>query len=122
MTVSLQGYTAWLHALIEQINPACPDGSDIHMVGHSFGSIVTAAYAAEYPHGLDRLTLINPISEPALEGSQKIASRAASFYYRVGAALPERLGYPAAAFAADYPCNERADDAHPRTRPCAAYQ
>lgn len=94
MTVSLQGYTAWLHALIGQINPVCPDGSDIHVVGHSFGSIVTAAYAAEYPHGLDRLTLINPISEPALEGSQKIASRAASFYYRVGAALPERLGYP----------------------------
>ncbi len=90
MTVSLQGYTAWLHALIGQINPTS-DGSDIHVVGHSFGSIVTAAYAAEYPHGLDRLTLINPISEPALEGSQKIASRAASFYYRVGAALPEKL-------------------------------
>lgn len=94
MTVSLQGYTAWLQALIEQINPARPDGSDIHVVGHSFGSIVTAAYAAEYPHGLDRLTLINPISEPALEGSQKIASRAASFYYRVGSALPEKIGYP----------------------------
>ena len=94
MTVSLQGYTAWLHALIGQITLPVPEVSDYSRVGHSFGSIVTAAYAAEYPHGLDRLTLINPISEPALEGTQKIASRAASFYYRVGAALPERLGYP----------------------------
>lgn len=90
-TVSLQGYTAWLHEFIRHTDPAA--GDDLHVVGHSFGSIVTAAYAAEYPHDLNRLTLINPISEPALEGSQKIASRTASLYYRLGAALPEKLGY-----------------------------
>lgn len=59
-----------------------------------FGSIVTSAFAAAHPNSLALLSLINPISEPALEGSQRVASRLASLYYRAGAALPEKIGYP----------------------------
>ena len=88
---SIDAYVAWLQDFVERTNPL---GLPLHVVGHSFGSILTSAFAAAHPASLARLSLINPISEPALEGSQRVASRLASLYYRVGAALPEKIGYP----------------------------
>lgn len=88
---SIDAYVAWLQDFVERTNPL---GLPLHVVGHSFGSIVTSAFAAAHPNSLALLSLINPISEPALEGSQRIASRLASLYYRAGAALPEKIGYP----------------------------
>lgn len=93
---NINAYVAWLNNFVEQVNPAREDARPLplHVVGHSFGSIVTSAFAAAHPASLALLSLINPISEPALEGSQRIASRLASLYYRAGAALPEKIGYP----------------------------
>ena len=88
---SIDAYVAWLQDFVERTNPL---GLPLHVVGHSFGSILTSAFAAAHPASLARLSLINPISEPALEGSQRVASRLASLYYRAGAALPEKIGYP----------------------------
>lgn len=65
---------------------------DTVLLGHSFGSIVASRWAADNPAAIAALMLINPICEPALEGSNRLASKAAALYYRVGAALPERLG------------------------------
>ena len=91
---SIDAYVAWLNDFVEHINPAREDAQrlPLHVVGHSFGSIVTSAFAAAHPNSLTLLSLINPISEPALEGSQRVASRLASLYYRTGAALPEKIG------------------------------
>lgn len=93
---NITAYVAWLNNFVEHTNLAREDGRPLplHLVGHSFGSIVTSAFAAAHPNSLALLSLINPISEPALEGSQRVASRLASLYYRVGAALPEKIGYP----------------------------
>lgn len=93
---NINAYVAWLNDFVEHINPARKDAQPLplHLVGHSFGSIVTSAFAAAHPNSLALLSLINPISEPALEGSQRVASRLASLYYRAGAALPEKIGYP----------------------------
>lgn len=93
---NINAYVAWLNDFVEHINPARKDTQPLplHLVGHSFGSIVTSAFAAAHPNSLALLSLINPISEPALEGSQRVASRLASLYYRAGAALPEKIGYP----------------------------
>lgn len=88
---SIDAYVAWLQDFVERTNPL---GLPLHVVGHSFGSIVTSAFAAAHPASLALLSLINPISEPALEGSQRVTSRLASLYYRAGAALPEKIGYP----------------------------
>lgn len=88
---NINAYVAWLNDFVERTNQ---HGLPLHVVGHSFGSIVTSAFAAAHPNALARLSLINPISEPALEGSQRVASRLASLYYRAGAALPEKIGYP----------------------------
>ena len=93
---NINAYVAWLNNFVKHTNPARENAQPLplHVVGHSFGSIVTSAFAAAHPNSLALLSLINPISEPALEGSQRVASRLASLYYRAGAALPEKIGYP----------------------------
>lgn len=69
-------------------------GAPVHLVGHSFGSIITSYLAAARPEAITRLTLINPICQPALESDQKLVSVLAELYYRAGAALPTVLGFP----------------------------
>lgn len=93
---NINAYVAWLNDFVEHINPTREDARPLplHVVGHSFGSILTSAFAAAHPNSLALLSLINPISEPALEGRQRVTSRLASLYYRAGAALPEKIGYP----------------------------
>ncbi|RZU61345.1 alpha/beta fold hydrolase [Zhihengliuella halotolerans] len=82
------GYAAALQELLVQLEvPA-----DARLLGHSFGSIVAAAHAATHPERWSRVILINPISEPALEGSEALLSRLAHLFYLLGAALPTRPG------------------------------
>jgi pimeloyl-ACP methyl ester carboxylesterase len=84
----VDGYGRWLGLLIEHLQlPGQPV-----ILGHSFGSIVTAAAVAG---GLSTpaLILVNPIAAPALQGPKAFISALTSFYYRLGAALPNRIGY-----------------------------
>ncbi|RAX49603.1 alpha/beta hydrolase [Arthrobacter sp. AQ5-05] len=62
------------------------------LLGHSFGTVVAASYLARHPGSFGQLVLVNPICEPALEGSQALMSRAAGAYYAAGARLPATLG------------------------------
>jgi pimeloyl-ACP methyl ester carboxylesterase len=82
----LNSYVEWLHGFIQkQKLPRIP-----FLMGHSFGSIVCAAYAKKYPDTIQKLILVNPIGAPALEGPKKTMTKLAIFYYKVGAKLPER--------------------------------
>jgi pimeloyl-ACP methyl ester carboxylesterase len=88
----IDGYAAWLKALVVSLDlPVAPV-----ILGHSFGSIVTAAAVAG---GLSTpsLILINPIAAPALKGPKAFVTGLAVFYFRAGAALPERIGHAALA-------------------------
>lgn len=67
-------------------------GADTILLGHSFGTVVAATYLARHPGSFAQLVLINPICEPALEGSQAAMSRAAGAYYAAGDKLPAPLG------------------------------
>ena len=82
-------YAQWLSDFLATIST----GQRVYLIGHSFGSIVATATAAFDARCIQRLCLINPISEPALEGDQRLMSRAAALYYRLGALLPEKLGF-----------------------------
>ncbi|WP_309079796.1 alpha/beta fold hydrolase [Zhihengliuella sp.] len=84
----IDGYAAVLSALVEDL----AIGDHAVLLGHSFGSIVAAAHAAASPHRWSGLILINPISEPALEGSEAVLSRLAHLFYRCGEALPAPIG------------------------------
>lgn len=84
----IAGYSAWLRELV-----AAPEFSTQPVIlGHSFGSIIVAAALAD---GLDaeRVILVNPIAAPALSGPRGVLTRLAVFYYKVGAWLPQRLGF-----------------------------
>ncbi len=82
----IEGYGVWLRAFIAHAAPA-----DAVVLGHSFGSIIVAAAAAE-SLGAPRLVLVNPIGAPALAGPRGMLTRLAVLYYRLGARLPERVG------------------------------
>lgn len=86
---SLANYVQWLHEFIDQLKlPQTPI-----LLGHSFGSIVTAAYASRYPDTISKLILVNPIGAPALEGPKAALTKLAVFYYLIGQKLPPRIGH-----------------------------
>lgn len=87
---TLDQYVEWLHEFIETHTDS---QQPPFLLGHSFGSIVCAAYAKKYPRTMNKLVLVNPIGAPALEGPKKALTRLAIAYYKLGAKLPERLGY-----------------------------
>jgi len=83
----IDGYVAWLTGF----HRALGLGRDTVVLGHSFGSIVTAAAVAA---GLATrlLVLVNPIAAPALQGPRAVGTGIAVGYYRAGALLPRPLG------------------------------
>jgi pimeloyl-ACP methyl ester carboxylesterase len=84
-THDLTLYREWLTAFAGAAAPGAV------VLGHSFGSIVSAAAVAG---GLDTpaLVLVNPIGAPALEGPRGVLTRLAVFYYWAGARLPKPVG------------------------------
>lgn len=85
---ALENYVQWLHRFIQDNSKK--DEKPL-LLGHSFGSIITAAYAAQHPETIDKLILVNPIGAPALEGPRGILTKLAIAYYWLGKILPERL-------------------------------
>jgi len=83
---SIANYSTWLQQFIDELNLK----NDVTVLSHSFGTIVTAALAAG--QNTPRLVFVNPVSAPALEGPRKVMSQLSLVYYRLAAALPERLG------------------------------
>ncbi|MGH7218191.1 MAG: alpha/beta fold hydrolase [Candidatus Microsaccharimonas sp.] len=85
----LDSYVEWLHAFMKKQNLTRPPV----LLGHSFGSIICAAYAKKYPRTIKQLILVNPIGTPALEGQNKVMTNLAITYYKIGAKLPEKLAH-----------------------------
>lgn len=84
LTDFIEFLDAFLHGLDLPEHPV--------IVGHSFGSIICAEFAARFPTELSALILINPISAPALSGPRALATKATLGYYKTAAALPEKIG------------------------------
>lgn len=85
-THTLDAYADWLQDALTQLDP---DGSAI-VLGHSFGSLIVARKVEQLADR--RIVLVNPISENALSGPERIGTAIAVAYYRLGAALPAPLG------------------------------
>lgn len=83
----LNSYVQWLHGYIKKQHLTSPP----ILLGHSFGSIISAAYTARYPKTISRLILVNPIGAPALEGPRAILTKLALFYYWTGRKFPKKL-------------------------------
>lgn len=85
----LESYIKWLHQFILRQKLKNPP----ILLGHSFGSIVSAAYAAKYNDTIEKLILVNPIGAPALEGPRGMMTKLAVFYYWLGTKLPRGLSH-----------------------------
>lgn len=84
---TLDNFGAWLRAFHRDVI-----GGEFGLLGHSFGSLVVARSVSLglNPHAL---SLVNPISAPALQGPRGILTRLAILYYRAGASLPAPLAH-----------------------------
>lgn len=80
------GYSAWLTAFVAELGL---EGAPV--LGHSFGSIVVS-HAVAAGLAPSRMILVNPIAAPALSGPNGFLSRLTLLYYRLGRALPEKIG------------------------------
>ncbi|MEN9714730.1 MAG: hypothetical protein RJA35_197 [Actinomycetota bacterium] len=82
---SVVAYATWLGEFV-----AALDRPNATVVGHSFGSIITASAAHK---GLsNRLVLINPVSKFERRGREKVLEALSNGFYDFGNALPEPLG------------------------------
>lgn len=85
---SVANYAHAIDLLLERLElPA-----ETVLLGHSFGSIVASQLAAGGARRLAALILINPMCEPALEGSKAFLSKLTWFYYVICAKLPGPAG------------------------------
>lgn len=82
---TIEDYVEWVHSFIAKQklseNPV--------LVGHSFGSIIAAAYASKYPNDINKLVLINPVAEKATQSTGWLGRLYIKAQYAVSRNLPE---------------------------------
>jgi pimeloyl-ACP methyl ester carboxylesterase len=85
-THSIQAYSDWLHQFLGVLQLQ----SKAHLMGHSFGSLVVGFYATQ--HSPRSVSLINPVSSPALEGPRAALTNLTRLYYSLASVLPKTIG------------------------------
>jgi pimeloyl-ACP methyl ester carboxylesterase len=87
-THSIEAYANWVHEFIAALKL---DAKPI-LLGHSFGSIVCSAFAAEYSSQIQMLILENPVSAPALKGPNAPVTKIAQSFFTLAGSLPLKQG------------------------------
>jgi pimeloyl-ACP methyl ester carboxylesterase len=88
---SVDSYVTWLTALVGHLSVELNLKDKPVLVGHSFGSIISAAFAAQ-SDAISHLVLINPVSAPALEGPKGALTQLVKLMFWLSGALPQRAG------------------------------
>jgi pimeloyl-ACP methyl ester carboxylesterase len=83
---SVKAYSDWLHEFVKTLGLV----SETHLMGHSFGSLVVGYYATE--HSPQSVSLVNPVSTPALEGPRAALTSLTKMYYLLAAFAPKFAG------------------------------
>lgn len=85
-THSIQAYSDWLHKFLGVLQLT----DKAHLMGHSFGSLVVGFYSTQ--NTPISVSLVNPVSSPALEGQRAALTNLTKLYYSLASALPYALG------------------------------
>jgi pimeloyl-ACP methyl ester carboxylesterase len=85
-THSVKAYSDWLNSFIQALGLV----DQTHLMGHSFGSLVVGYYATQ--HTPKSVTLVNPVSTPALEGPQAALTNLTKIYYLLATFAPRFAG------------------------------
>jgi pimeloyl-ACP methyl ester carboxylesterase len=83
---SIEAYSNWLHGFIKALGLE----REVHLMGHSFGSLVVGFYATQHPP--KSVSLVNPVSTPALEGPRAALTNLTKIYYALAAFAPKFAG------------------------------
>jgi pimeloyl-ACP methyl ester carboxylesterase len=81
----LETYSAWLGEFIRKLKLNAKPA----VVGHSFGTLVVAAHAAQ-KNEMGSIVLINPVSKPGLQGPRRFVSALTSLLFWATGKLPEK--------------------------------
>jgi len=85
-THSLENYSAWLGEFAKALGI----DENLNLMGHSFGTLIVGNYAMENP--VKSVSLVNPVSSPALSGPRSFLTNLTKIYYALASAAPEFLG------------------------------
>lgn len=85
-THSVKAYSDWLHSFVTALGLE----GKVHLMGHSFGTLVVGLYATE--HSPKTISLVNPVSTPALEGPQAALTNLTKLYYLIATLAPRFAG------------------------------
>ncbi len=85
-THSIKAYSDWLQQFLSTLGLE----SKAHLMGHSFGSLVVGFFATQ--HSPQSVSLVNPVSSPALAGPQAALTNLTRLYYSIASALPRIMG------------------------------
>ena len=83
---SVENYAHWLQLFVSELNLS----DELHLMGHSFGTLIIGHFATQ--HTARSITLVNPVSTPALEGPRALLTSLTKIYYQVGSVAPAFLG------------------------------
>jgi pimeloyl-ACP methyl ester carboxylesterase len=83
---SVENYSRWLEGFIKALKL----NKSAAVLGHSFGTLVVGHYAIS--NSYHRIILVNPVSEPAMQGPRTIMTKLSRFYYRFSASRSPRFG------------------------------
>jgi pimeloyl-ACP methyl ester carboxylesterase len=82
----LDNFSTWLGEFISALKL---EGAPA-VVGHSFGTMIVAAHAAEQKQDMDDVVLINPVSKPSLQGPRAFISGLTSMFFLFTSKLSEK--------------------------------
>ncbi|CAB4627885.1 unannotated protein [freshwater metagenome] len=85
-THAIQAYSDWLHKFLGVLQLT----DKAHLMGHSFGSLVVGFYSTQ--NTPISVSLVNPVSSPALEGQRAALTNLTKLYYSLASGLPNALG------------------------------
>ncbi len=83
---TVKAYSDWLHKFVLSLGLE----GNTHLMGHSFGTLVVGFYATE--HSPRSISLINPVSTPALEDPQAALTNLTKIYYLLATFAPRFAG------------------------------
>ena len=84
---SIENYSLWLSGFISALKLQ----QKPLLLGHSFGSIICSAFAADSTE-IEGLILENPVSAPALEGPSGALTKVARAFFGLSNKLPQEAG------------------------------
>jgi len=83
---TVENYSKWLKGFVTGLKL----DKSAAILGHSFGTLVVGCYAAA--NSTHRVILVNPVSEPAMQGPRTFMTKLSRFYYRFSATLSPKFG------------------------------